>query len=69
MEIEVSAKKWGSSLGVVLPKPLVELYNIQENDKILLDVKKKHKALEFFGVISQWKKSTKSIKDEMKKGW
>lgn len=69
MEVELVAKKWGSSLGVVLPKGIVEKEHISENDTIIVEIKKRHYAKEFFGIFSQWKKPTQQIKDEMKKGW
>ncbi len=70
MEIEVVAKKWGSSLGFILPKSIVDTFNINENDRIFIDLKKKHLAKEFFGMLpAAFKKSTQELKDEMKKGW
>ena len=69
MEVEVTAKKWGSSLGLVLPKSVVEEERIRENDIIVIEVKKRHFAKEFFGILSSWKKPTGKIKEEMKKGW
>lgn len=69
MEVELVAKKWGSSLGIVLPKMIVEKEHIRENDVIIVEVKKRHYAKEFFGILSQWKKPTQQIKDEMKSGW
>lgn len=69
MEVELVAKKWGSSLGIVLPKTIVEKEHISENDTIVIEIKKRHFAREFFGVLSDWKKPTDKIKEEMKKGW
>ena len=36
---------------------------------VVLEVKKRHFAKEFFGILSDWKKSTEKIKAEMKDGW
>ena len=69
MEVELVAKKWGSSLGIVLPKTLVEKEHIGENDVIVVEIKKRHFAREFFGILSGWRKPTDTIKEEMKKGW
>ena len=70
MEIETVAKKWGSSLGIILPKSVVETKKIKENDKVIIEVKeRKAKAGELFGILKDWKKSTQEIKDEMKRGW
>ncbi len=69
MEVELTAKKWGSSLGIVLPKTIVEREHIRENDVVVVEIKKRHFAKEFFGILSDWKKPTEQIKEEMKKGW
>jgi antitoxin component of MazEF toxin-antitoxin module len=69
MEIETTAKRWGSSIGVILPKTLVEKEHIKENDKIVISVKKRHYAREFFGLLCNWKRPTNEIKKEMKHGW
>lgn len=69
MEIELITKRWGSSLGVVLPKIVVEKEHIRENEMIIVEIKKRHFAREFFGILPQWKKTTNKIKAEMKEGW
>ena len=69
MEIEAKTKKWGSSIGVVLPKILVEEVGIKPNETIVIEIKKRHKAGEFFGKFPHWKKPTQKIKDEMRAGW
>ena len=69
MEIETVAKRWGSSIGIILPKAIIEENKIRENDKIIVEIKKKALAGELFGKLPNWKKSTQEIKDEMRKGW
>ena len=69
MEIKTKARKWGSSIAIILPKALVEARKIRENDEIVLEVKKMPLAGEFFGKFPNWKKPTQKIKDEMRAGW
>ena len=69
MEVKAIARRWGSSLAVIIPRTLVDENNIQENDKISIEIKKKPLVGEFFGKFPEWKKSTQKIKDEMRKGW
>jgi len=69
MEIKTKARKWGSSIAVVLPKALVDAKKIRENDEIVLEVKKMPLAGEFFGKFPHWKRPTQKIKDEMRAGW
>lgn len=70
MEVKVRAKKWGSSIGVIIPKEIVDARKIKENDEITIEIKKdKPKAGELFGLLADWKTPTQQIKDEMRRGW
>ena len=69
VEIEAKTKKWGSSIGVVIPKEVVEETGIKPNEKIVIEIKKRHLAKEFFGLLKDWKRPTQEIKDEMRAGW
>ncbi len=69
-EVEVIAKKWGSSLGIIIPKSLVEQEHIVENEKVKIEVKKTHTAREVWGLIPcGWKKTTQELKNEVRQGW
>ena len=71
MEIKTIAKKWGSSIGVIIPKEVVEAKKIRENDEIIIEVAKTPLiAGEVFGMLrGKIKKSGQEIKDEMRRGW
>lgn len=69
VEIETKTRKWGSSIGIVLPKSLVDEAGIKPNEKITIEVKKRPLAMEFFGKFPDWGKSTQELKDEMRAGW
>lgn len=69
MEIKTKARKWGNSLAIILPDSVVKNTHIRENEDIIIDIKKRHLAQEFFGILPGWKKSTQQLKDEMRKGW
>lgn len=48
--VTVTARKWGNSLGIVLPKDEAEKLNIQEGDKVIVEIKKKTNPLkELYG--------------------
>jgi len=68
-EAECTTRKWGNSIGIIIPKDIVEKEHIKEDEKIVVDIKKRHYAREFFGMLSDWKRPTDEIKKEMKKGW
>ena len=44
MEIETKTKKWGSSLGIVIPKRIVIAERIQAGQKIKVDILSKKKT-------------------------
>ena len=70
MEIKTIAKRWGSSIGIILPKAVIEARKIRENDEVIIEIKKKTLAGEMFGKYPRWSgKSAQEIKDEMRKGW
>ena len=68
MTIEVTVRKWGNSLGVILPKEIVEKEGLKENKKILLDIAKKADISHLFGFLDR-KMSGQEFKDMVRKGW
>jgi antitoxin component of MazEF toxin-antitoxin module len=71
MEIKTLAKKWGSSIGVVLPKAVVEENKIRENEEVIIEIKKPACVKETYGKYPEWKskKNAQELKDEARKGW
>lgn len=69
MEAEVVAKKWGNSFGVIIPSDVVKAENIKENEKILIDIKKRQLGCALNGILRGWKKDPQKIKDEARQGW
>ena len=70
VETEVKTRKWGSSIGVVLPKELVDDIGIKPNETIRIDVKKGVKVKDVFGMFPRFsKKTAQQLKDEMRAGW
>lgn len=69
-ELELRTRKWGSSLGIIIPKDVVEKEHISVNQKILVEIKKNRaKVKDIFGMFSEWKEHPDKIKKEMKEGW
>ena len=69
MEFEAKARKWGSSIGIVVPKEIVEEAGIKPNEMIRIEVKSGVKVKDLFGLFPHWKRSAQEIKDELRKGW
>ena len=67
--IETKAKKWGNSLGIVIPSEIAEKEHIKENKLVRLFIIKDNRnvAKETFGLLKgRIKKSAQQIKDELR---
>ena len=71
MEIKTFAKRWGSSIGVIIPKKIIESERIKENDELIIRVEKKPVLVrDIFGLAKgRIFSPTSEIKLEMKRSW
>jgi len=68
--IDVKVKKWGNSLGVVIPKEIINSKNLKEGSEIELIIRplKKTKVKNVFGILKgKMKKSSDQILKEVDK--
>lgn len=64
METVVKLKKWGSSMGVILPSDLVRTEKMRPGDELVLHIEKRRNILkELFGAF-KFKKSTEQMLKE-----
>lgn len=66
MEIEAEIRKWGSSLGIIIPKKIVEKENLKQKQKIRIlavETESKTRVKDIFGKL-KFKRSTQEILDE-----
>jgi len=64
MTLEVKTKKWGNSIGIIIPSETIEKLGIKPEEEITIEIKNKNNVLkELFGSIN-FKKSTKQIVKE-----
>ena len=71
METIRKPKRWGNSLGITIPKEIIEKEGITLKDELIVDIRKKENSANIkplFGKF-KFKESTQKLKDEMKKGW
>ena len=64
---QIKIKKWGSSLGIVIPKEIIKRENLKQNQSIRIlavETKSKTKVKDIFGKL-KFKKSTQKILDEV----
>ena len=67
--IETTAKRWGNSIGIIIPKEVIDKEHIKENGIVrFLIIKESDKILrETFGLAKdKIKKSTQQIKNELR---
>jgi antitoxin component of MazEF toxin-antitoxin module len=61
MAIETITKRWGSSIGVVIPNEAVDKLSLKPNESVVIEITRKENVLkELFGAI-RMKKSTDQI--------
>ncbi len=64
----VTAKKWGSSIGVIIPKEIVKNQGIREGDEIIINVFKKADLTDIFGTLKT-KLTGQQLKDLSRRDW
>lgn len=67
MEIITKPKKWGNSLGLIIPKKVVERENITEATELIVNIKKERPIKEVFGILKDWKIDTRKARDDSRK--
>ena len=68
-EIECRTRRLGGSIGIIIPKDIVKKEGIRANQSIKVEIKKRPKAKEIWGLFPEWKTPTQKLKDEARKGW
>ena len=68
VEIEVQTRKWGNSLGIAIPRRVIQEESLHENQKVIIEIRRVVDIKKIKGLVS-FKKSTQEIKDEMRSGW
>ncbi|MDO8459498.1 MAG: hypothetical protein Q7S74_00145 [Nanoarchaeota archaeon] len=67
MSIEVKTKRWGNSIGVIIPNEAIERLNIKPEEDIIIEIEKKNNVLkEMFGK-AKFKKSAKKMIEDFRK--
>lgn len=64
--IATKIKKWGNSIGVIIPKEEANKLNLKEDQEVTIEIKKENPLKELFGTL-KFKKSTEEILKETRK--
>ena len=69
--MQVKARKWGNSVGITIPKEIVEEEGIRPGDELEVKVNKKQEKARIKALFGKLKTDipTQELKDEMKTGW
>jgi len=69
-EQEVTIKKWGNSMGIVIPREVIERQHLKENEKVIVTIVKKADLSHLFGMLKgKVKMSGQEFKDLAREGW
>ena len=73
MAIQVKTKKWGNSIGIIIPSETIERFNIRPEEEIIIEIEKKNNLLEELFGKAKLKKPTerivKGVREELKSKW
>jgi len=69
IEYETKVKKWGNSMGIILPKEEVKREKLREKQsvRVIISPVKSIRVKDIFGKLKGWKKPTKRITKEANK--
>ncbi len=66
MVIEIKTRKWGNSVGIVIPKETLNQLNLKIDEEVLIEIHKKENVLkELFGAL-KFTKSSRKILNEVR---
>jgi len=73
MITKTKTKRWGNSIGIVIPRETVETMGIRQGESIVIDIQKEENVLrELFGSL-KFKKPTekllKEVRNELEGKW
>jgi len=67
MEVRTKLKKWGNSLGIIIPKEILLNNALKEGEEVLIDIEKNRDLSDVFGTIKNSKLNAQEIKDQIRK--
>ena len=70
METICKPRKWGNSLGIIIPKEVVDAEGIKEGKEIVVNIRKNKVNLSnLFGKLKGYDLDAQKMKDESRKIW
>lgn len=68
MAVEVQLKKWGNSIGIIIPREIVKERNLDKKRTILVEFIEKGDLTDVFGQLKT-KATAQELKDLAREGW
>ncbi len=69
MAIQTRLRRWGNSLGIIIPGDVVQEKGLSEGEEIIIEISKKNTLQELFGSLPKWKINSQKIKNILRKEW
>ena len=61
-------RRWGSSLGIVVPSEVAKELRLKAGDKVVLEINQAG-IEDAFGSLRDWAVNPQRLKDELRRGW
>ncbi len=68
MANEVEIRRWGNSLGIILPKEVVQQKGLKEKDRVIIEIVNPAVFRSLWGTLKT-KKTAQQLKDMAREGW
>lgn len=68
MKVTATVRKFGNSLGVVIPSELAERSGVSAGDSVELELVRRTNLAELFGSM-KFRETAQQMKDEARRGW
>jgi antitoxin component of MazEF toxin-antitoxin module len=69
VKAKTKIRRWGDSLGIVIPSNLVKDIGCKPGDEVEIELRKSKDILDLFGKAKFGGIDTQKMKDEMRAGW
>ncbi len=67
-EVDATARQWGDSIAIIIPREVVVQENIKPKDRVHIVLQKEYDFRDIFGTF-KIKKTPQQLKDASRTGW
>ncbi|MSS74903.1 hypothetical protein EXS73_01675 [Candidatus Pacearchaeota archaeon] len=69
METRATLRRWGNSLGIIIPSEAIQTKQLREGEEITITIGKKDPFKSLFGALKHKKLDAQKIKDQLRDEW